>query len=149
MRYECPTHLHPEQLVGKTTVNKPKKKDEEIIVDHNYGGFYSDWLLIDEARKFFTKDESHIEECRSYININCDPYGDNLIQKRSVDQKYEHRLEYFGNATITMFMQPIKVLEEAITCGFTRRFVMVTIDEFTDNEEDIYAERLFGEYKYN
>ena len=137
--------LHPEQLIGKTTVNKKTN-----TVNHNKGYFNDDELIIDEARYFFTQaqgtKESTFNELRKYFCIALNPMGQNKIVKRSVDQKRNEMLEYYPRCSVIMLTQPVTISKEVIESGFLRRFIVLNL-KGQQNKKDIFTKRVYGEDK--
>lgn len=130
-----PTSFHPEQLIGKMLTEKWHNPDKEgkglndTRYIPNYGYLHNDSLIFDEAFHFVTRDDKQYEESKTYIRIALDPIGNNLIQKKLIDQLDvpEQRLAYYPRCSITMFLQPDVMDDENVKTGFLRRFNILYI----------------------
>ncbi len=154
-----PTSLHAEQLVGKkikrllpdldkegnhilNSKNKPTYKEKWIS---NYGYFYDDVLLVNDALSIMKGEDSSNEGIKTYFCQALDPYGLNKISKRSVDNLPDETLSYCSPTTALLLFQPYKIVDTTLLTGFMRRFLVVYVKGKTTAEEK-FDSRLKNEY---
>lgn len=100
----CPTSIHPEQLIGKV-INRGTSKNPLFI--RNEGYFSKDFILVDEMHTLLTSKDINIQDCRKNFRIAKDVYGENLIEKKSVDHTFDEN-------------EIISYLPHIVGCGFTQ-----------------------------
>lgn len=122
---ECysPTSFHPEQLIGKVISRKEKPpvvnasggtkaRSIEVYLP-NKGYLSKDVLIFDEAFRLLEATNDNLTESRKNLRIAQDPIGENLVEKKSVDNTFEEMLSYYPECVVVLFVQP-KVLPSLI-----------------------------------
>ena len=139
LKIEEPSSIHPEQFIGKVIERKLKKGEDiydiykgipilgvqkDYVLLMNKGYLSCDILQLEEAKEFFTSQESNYKECREKLCIGLDPIGRNEVSKRSVDNLYEERVKYNPTCITQIFLQPYMLPEEIVIQGLLRRFLI-------------------------
>lgn len=149
--------LHPEQLIGKRVNNPkykapPKEEEEDTRQENekeekidNKGVFGDDVVIFDEARVLLTSSEESKREIRKYFCQALDTTGQNLIQKRLVNDLPENRLSYYPNCTAIFMTQPVTIINDVLASGFIRRFKMIEIEK-SNKPLNVYKERAKKEH---
>ncbi len=155
-----PRSPHKEQLVGKILKRKKKVEDGEDkegkpkykMVDEwvtKYGFLNADLLIFEEAHELFNSKEKNEVECRDALTIALDTYGENLIQKQTVDNldTKEETLSYYPYVHCLSFTQPLMFNETFTTKGLQRRNEVV-YSEFPDKTNtDYFVNRLLAKVR--
>jgi len=122
-KFESPTSLHQEQLLGKV-LRRGKGKGEKWV--KNLGYFSADYISFDEMISLFIGKDKDAEITRGYLRQATDAYGKNEVRKSSVNNldTEEERIKYCPHFICNAFLQPIPFPESIITEGTFRRFVV-------------------------
>ncbi|MBN2014322.1 MAG: hypothetical protein JW778_04005 [Candidatus Altiarchaeota archaeon] len=142
-----PVSYHQEQLIGK--ILKRREKDQKIgeeitKIIQNKGYLADDYLFIDEGYLFFTSTETKYEQARSYIATALDPYPNNIVYKKAVDDLREQGevLNYAPHIVMGVALQPERIPEHIISRGLLRRYLVVWVQCNEDDKKRAFKERL-------
>lgn len=138
----CPTSIHPEQLIGKV-INRGTPKNPKWV--KNLGYFSQHYLIFDEIHHLLVTKDQQIQECRKNLRIGKDTYGENLIEKKSVDNLFEEEemIQYYASFCSTGFTQKKPLPSDIVEAGDLRRDLVLFVKELEnrDKTED-YENRL-------
>jgi hypothetical protein len=143
--YSRPASFHPEQLVGKTVIKKPKKGQSELQYLQIPGHFSSDIIIINEGIELLKSEEPNYKEARKYFNIALDPYPKNEVAKKMVEVPKEYELKYCPICNTLLLYQPYNVDEEIILSGLLRRFIIPYVPLLNRNTETEFSQRLYSD----
>ena len=135
-----PTSFHPEQFMGKVSVDKLKngERDYRKIPGH----LSLDYVIIDEGKDLLTSKDSIFTESRKYLRYATDQYPNNTITKKSVDIEQGHALSYEPHCCVSIFCQPFHMMEEFVLEGDLRRFVLSYVLMVGTDKSDEYERRI-------
>jgi hypothetical protein len=111
----------------------------------NKGYFDADLVLFDEGETLLNSKDKQIEESREYICQATDVYGDNQVEKRSVNDLKKDKIKYCPKCNIVLFLQPITLNSRSIRKGFYRRFLTAFVKDKTP-AKNIYEKRTTSNY---
>jgi len=137
-----PTSFHPEQFIGKV-INRGKPMKPQWVKNEGY--LSRDYIVIDEAYGLFMSKEQQIQETRKNFRIAKDPIGENLVEKKSVDNTFaeEETLSYYPKCVCIQFLQPKPLDSHIVEEGDLRRDLILYVKGLAnrDKSED-YKKRL-------
>lgn len=139
---DVPLSLHSQQLIGKV-INRGSIKKPNWI--QNEGYLSRDVLIFDEGYKLFTSKEEEIQESRRAVRIAKDPIGENLIEKKQVDNTFDdaEKISYFSKVTIYSFLQPKSFPSDIVEEGDLRRDLILYVKSIAERDKSQdYASRL-------
>jgi hypothetical protein len=140
--YHVPTTFHPEQLIGKVLKRGTPLKP---IWVRSEGYLSRDYLIFDEAYQLLTSRDPQIQESRKNLRISKDVYGENKVEKKSVDNKFDEKemISYYPKVIIVCFILPKSLPPEIVEEGDIRRDLILYRRGLSerDKQED-YKNRL-------
>jgi len=144
-----PLTLHSQQLIGKIINRGTPKKPEWI---KNEGFLSRDFLIFDEAFELMTSKDQDIKESRRAIRISQDPIGQNLVEKKQVDNTFskEERIAYHPKASMILFSQPKNYPADIVEEGDLRRDLVAYVRGLSDRDRSQdYSDRLKNKVDLN
>jgi hypothetical protein len=137
-----PTSLNPEQLIGKVINRGTIKKPEWI---QNEGYFSRDYIIFDEMNNLLTSKDPNTNESRKNLRISKDCIGENLVEKKSVDNTFDENecISYYPRLSVCGFTQPKTLPTDIVEEGDLRRDVVLYSPKISnrDKKKD-YVNRL-------
>lgn len=129
-----PLSFHSQQLIGKV-VNRGSFKKPCWL--KNEGFLIKDYLLFDEAFKLYTSRDEEIQESRRAIRIAKDLHGENLVEKKQVDNTFDdaERISYYPRVTIAQFLQPKNLPSDVVEEGDLRRDLILYVRGISDRDK--------------
>lgn len=137
-----PLSFHSQQLIGKIINRGTIKKPHWI---KNEGFLSRDFLIFDEAYELLTNKDLEIKESRKAIRISQDPIGQNLVEKKQVDNTFDEqeRIAYFPKVSTILFSQPKSYPGGIVEEGDVRRNIVGYVRGLSDRDRtDDYSSRL-------
>lgn len=144
LNYEghVPTSMHPEQFIGKVINRGTNKKPEWI---QNEGYLSRDYVIIDECYNMLMSKDQNIQDTRKNFRIAKDPIGENLVEKKSVDNTFDEdeMIRYCPEVVSVQFLQPKSLPPEIVEEGDFRRDLILYVKGISsrDKTKD-YSNRL-------
>lgn len=139
---DLPLSFHSQQLIGKVINRGTFKKPHWI---KNEGFLSRDFLLFDEAFKLLTSKDEEIQESRRAVRIAKDMIGENLVEKKQVDNTFDdlEKLSYYPKVTIIQFLQPKHLPADIVEEGDLRRDLVLYVRSISDRDKTLdYSNRL-------
>jgi hypothetical protein len=137
-----PTSFHPEQFIGKVLNRGTQVKPKWI---KNEGYLSRDYIILDEAYNLLMSRDNQIQETRKNFRIAKDPIGENLVEKKSVDNTFdeEERIAYHPKEVSIQFLQPKHLSSNIVEEGdFRRDLVLYKKGIATRNKTKDYENRI-------
>jgi len=137
-KVSVPTTRHPERLVGKIVpviVGKGR-----IELRKNYGYCKDPFVIFDEALPLILGHDDRHQEFWSYLNTALDTYGENLIEKKSVNDL--EPLSYLAELSAIFIFQLSRIPNSFISRGVFRRGLPVVIEVPKQERKEIIRRRL-------
>lgn len=115
---------HAEQYIGKVTYEgrSPNKKRIE-----KKGVMAYKCVLNDECQGMLNEKNDVYAKCQRIKRIAMDPYGDNKISKKLVDDAPEDALEYDSPSSVFDFAHPEELESAFFTTGSFRRYMAFNV----------------------
>ncbi len=137
-----PTSFHTEQFIGKVINRGTPLKPKWI---QNKGYLSRDYIILDECFLMLNSKDNQIQETRKNFRIAKDSIGENLVEKKSVDNTFDEEeiVKYNPECISLQFLQPKKLGQDIVEEGdFRRDLVLYVKGLSTRDKTDDYKRRL-------
>ena len=143
-----PTSSHPEQFIGKV-INRGNIKKPVWIKNEGY--LSRDFIMIDEAYNLLMSKDQNIEETRKNFRIAKDRIGENLVEKKSVDNTFneDERLAYCPEVVSVQFLQPKHLPSNIVEEGDFRRDLILYVKGISARDKSIDYENRIRKIDYS
>lgn len=137
VKVSVPTSRHEEQMVGKV-IHIIRRGVE--VVKKNFGYLKDPLVIFDEALPLILGHDDRFGKFWGYMNIGLDVFGENLVEKKGVND-FEG-IAYFAELTALFIMQLARIPNSFISRGPFRRCMPVLIEVSNHEKKEIISRRL-------